>query len=237
MKLNHLFCFIVFFYSVITYSQTIPIYKTSNFLMIDGDLCDWKTPFLGPFIKHNSGQKATQETYVSLSWDSQNLYLGYRCSDSKIIGSARIHDYPIFDKDDLVEIFIDPDGNSRDYIEIGVNAFSSNYDMLIHCVSSVCGGWKTDISLDISQMETVSKINNDGYCVEIKIPFSSICDIKNGGFLIPTVNTKWKGNVFRIDYGRQTEYLAITAYTSSQFGFHQPEQFKTFEFKDIFTTN
>ena len=33
---------------------------------------------------------------------------------------------------------------------------------------------------------------------------------------------------------KQTDYLAISAYTGSQFGFHQPEQFKIFEFKDAF---
>jgi hypothetical protein len=237
MKMNHFFYFAFFCYSIVTYSQTIPIYKIINTPIIDGDLSDWKTPFIGSFIKHNSGQKGTQETYISLSWDSQNLYLGYRCSDSKIIGTERIHDYPIYGKDDLVEIFIDPDGDRQNYLEIGVNAFSTNYDMLIQCVSAVCGGWKTDVSLDISQMETVSKINDDGYCVEIKIPFSSLSNIKNSNFLIPTVNTKWKGNIFRIDYGNQTEYLAISAYNGSQFGFHQPEQFKIFEFKDVFNTN
>ncbi|HEU4789831.1 MAG TPA: carbohydrate-binding family 9-like protein [Flavobacterium sp.] len=205
-----------------------------NVPIIDGDLSDWKNPFIGPFVKHNSGEKGAQETYVSLSWDSQNLYLAYRCGDSKIVGSTRKHDYPIFDRDDLVEIFIDADGDSQNYLEIGVNAFSTNYDMLINCVSSDCGGWKTDISLDISQMETVSKIDKDGFCVEIKLPFSSLSTIKNSGFLIPTINTKWRGNIFRIDYGKETDYLAISAYNGSQFGFHQPEQFKTFEFKDVF---
>jgi hypothetical protein len=234
MNINHLFYFVFFCYSIVITSQTIPIYKITNAPIIDGDISDWKTPFIGPFVRHNSGEKGIQETYVSLSWDSQNLYLGYRCSDSKIVGSTRKHDYPIFERDDLVEIFIDPDGDSQNYLEIGVDAFSTNYDMIINCVSPDCGGWKTDISFDITQMETVSKINNNGYCVEIKIPFSSLSTIKNSGFLIPTVRTKWKGNLFRIDYGKQTDYLAISAYTGSQFGFHQPEQFKTFEFKDAF---
>jgi hypothetical protein len=234
MNIKHLFYFAFFCYSIIMHSQTIPIYKTTNTPVIDGDISEWETPFIGPFVMHNSGQKGTQETYVSLSWDSQNLYLGYRCTDSKIIGSARIHDYPIFDIDDLVEIFIDPDGDTKNYLEIGVNAFSTNYDMLIHCVLPVCGGWKTDISFNIPKMETFCKINKDGYCVEIKIPFFSLCNIKDSGFLIPTTNTKWKGNIFRIDYGNQTEYLSISAYNGSQFGFHQPEQFKTLEFKDVF---
>jgi len=233
MRIKHLLYFVTFCYSFVSYSQTIPIYKTTNVLTIDGDLSDWDTPFTGPFVIHNSGQKANQLTYVSFSWDSENLYLAYRCSDSKIIGSPKNHDTAIFNTDDLVEIFIDPDGDGLNYLEIGVNAYSSNYDMLIYCSAKSCGGWKTSLETDILQMETMSKITNEGFSVEIKIPFCSLTSIKDSGFKIPTIGTKWKGNVFRIDYGNQTEYQAITAYNGSQFGFHQPAQFKTFEFKDI----
>lgn len=230
MRLSRLFYFIVFSISFLSYSQTFPIYKTASPLVIDGDLSDWETPFFGPFVKHNSGLKATQETYAALSWDNENLYLAYKCIDSKIIGSAKKQDTPIFNTDDLVELFIDPDGDSKYYLEIGVNAFSGNYDMIINCISPLCGGWNTDISLDILRMETVSKHTTNGYNVEIKIPFSSLNAIKKAGFKTPIVGTKWKGNLFRIDYGSRTEYLGISSYSNLEYGFHKPEQFKTFVF-------
>ncbi|MDR7210324.1 hypothetical protein [Flavobacterium piscis] len=47
---------------------------------------------------------------------------------------------------------------------------------------------------------------------------------------MPSAETKWKGNAFRIDYGNTTEYLALEPYTTTDFGFHQPEEFITFEF-------
>ncbi|MCV9928774.1 carbohydrate-binding family 9-like protein [Flavobacterium sp. LS1R49] len=230
MKISCLFYLVVFNFSLLSYSQTFPIHKITNVITIDGDLSDWKTPFIGPFVIHDSGLKATQETYVSLSWDNENLYLAYRSKDSKIIGSAKKNDSQIFNTDDLVEFFMDPDGDSQNYIEVGVNAFSSNYDMIIHCVSPSCGGWDTDISLDIVGMKTASKITSDGYNVEIKIPFSSLTSIKDADFTTPIIGTKWKGNLFRIDYGNETEYQAISPYNDSKFGFHQPDQFKTFEF-------
>lgn len=232
MKLPHFFYVVGFCvsFSAKSQSQTFPIYKITNTLSIDGDLSDWKTPFIGPFVIHNSGLKATQATYVSLSWDNANVYLAYKSKDSKIIGSEKKKDAQLFKTDDLVELFLDPDGDSQNYIEIGVNAFSSNYDMIIHCVSPSCGGWNTDISLDILGIKTASKITTDGYNVEIMIPFSSLTSIKDSGFTIPVVGTKWKGNLFRIDYGNATEYLAISPYGALGYGFHQPEQFKTFEF-------
>ncbi|MEG1230152.1 MAG: hypothetical protein RSD71_15780, partial [Flavobacterium sp.] len=51
--------------STTSHSQTIPIYKTNQKLTVDGDLSDWKTPFSGPFVIHNSAEKASQNTMVS----------------------------------------------------------------------------------------------------------------------------------------------------------------------------
>ncbi|WP_338839364.1 carbohydrate-binding family 9-like protein [Flavobacterium ginsenosidimutans] len=211
-------------------SQNIPIPKTKSKISIDGDLSDWKTPFLGPFVIHDSEKKAVQNTFVSLSWDKKNLYLAYKCTDSNIIGKTQDKDSQIFYTDDLVEIFLDPDGDSHNYIEVGVNAFSTNYDLLLKCISPECGGWNTELNFDIKGIETVSNINSDGYTAEIKIPFSSLEKIENGGFIKPKIGTKWKGNAFRIDYGNTTEYLALHPYKSSKFGFHQPEEFAVFEF-------
>ena len=234
MKSNSILCILFLVFSIVGRSQNIPIYKTTEKLIIDGDLSDWEIPFIGPFVIHNSGMKATQKTFVSLSWSDENLYIAYSSEDSKIIGSKKKNDTQIYKTDDLVEIFIDPDGNGMYYAEIGVNAFSTNYDMIINCVSPDCGGWETSTAFNVLGMETSSKITFEGFCVEIKIPFSSLENIPNGNFKKPKIGTNWKGNVFRIDFGNQTDYLAITAYNGSKFGFHQPEQFKNFEFKDVF---
>lgn len=230
MKPGLLILLIGLIFSEILQSQTLPIHKTNEKITIDGDLSDWKTPFSGPFVIHNSGETATQNTFVSLSWNDENLFIAYRSTDSKIVGKAQKKDAQIFNTDDLVEIFIDADGDGQNYIEIGVNAFSSNYDLLLKCISPACGGWNTSTAFDISGLETVSKITPEGYNTEIKIPFSSLESIKNGNFSKPNVGTKWRGNTFRIDYGNITEYLALQPYKSLKFGFHQPEEFAVFEF-------
>lgn len=230
MKPGLLILLIGLIFSEILQSQTLPIHKTNEKITIDGDLSDWKTPFSGPFVIHNSGESATQNTFVSLSWNDENLFIAYRSTDSKIVGKAQKKDAQIFNTDDLVEIFIDADGDGQNYIEIGVNAFSSNYDLLLKCISPACGGWNTSTAFDISGLETVSKITPEGYNTEIKIPFSSLESIKNGNFSKPNVGTKWRGNTFRIDYGNITEYLALQPYKSLKFGFHQPEEFAVFEF-------
>lgn len=230
MKFSSFLFLLIFLYSIHTYSQTFPVHKTNDKITIDGDLTDWKTPFLGPFVIHNSGEKATQNTMVSLSWNDENLYIAYHSVDSKIVGKAQKKDSKIYEADDLVEVFIDPDGDGKNYLEIGVNAFSTNYDMLIKCIFPECGGWKTAMNFDIEGLEAVSKITPEGFDTEIKIPFSSLERIENGNFIKPKMGTKWKANTFRIDYGNTTEYLALQDYKSLKFGFHHPEEFAVFEF-------
>ncbi len=230
MKISKIALFFCFLFCLKNYSQNIPVYKTTETIIVDGDLSDWKTTFLGPFVIHNSGEKATQNTFVSLSWNDKNLYIAYRSDDSKIVGTSQMKDSKIYETDDLVEIFMDPDGDGKNYLEIGVNAFSANYDMLIKCPSSTCGGWNASMTFDISEIETISKTTPEGFCTEIKIPFSSLGKIKNGNFSQPKTGTKWKGNAFRIDYGNTTEYLALQHYKSLKFGFHQPQEFAVFEF-------
>jgi hypothetical protein len=224
--------FFIYMCSITVNSQNITIPKTNKKIIIDGDLSDWNTTFQGPFVIHNSGEKATQNTFVSLSWNNENFYIAYRSDDSKIVGADQQKDSQIFNTDDLVEIFIDPDGNGQNYIEIGVNAFSTNYDMLLKCISPDCGGWNTSMAFNITGLETVSKVTTKGFCTEIKIPFAALEEIENGNFAKPKSGTKWKGNLFRIDYGSTTEYLSLQPYKSSKFGFHQPQEFATFEFKE-----
>ena len=230
MKVIPIVSIFYFMCSITVFSQNIAIHKTVDKLNIDGDLSDWKTLFMGPFVIHNSGEKAIQNTMVSLSWNDDNLYIAYNSVDSKIIGSRQKKDSPIFNTDDLVEIFIDADGDGQNYVELGVNTFSTNYDMLLKCISPDCGGWKTSMTFNIEGLEAVSKTTPEGFSTEIKIPLSSLEKIQNGNFKKPVLGTKWKGNTFRIDYGNTTEYLALQPYKSLNFGFHQPEEFAVFEF-------
>jgi hypothetical protein len=230
MKFNFICFFLVLMFSTTVRSQEIMIHRTNEEVIIDGELSEWKAPFLGPFVVHNSGTKASQDTSISFLWNNEYLYVAYRCIDFNIIGNSKNRDSEIYKTDDLVELFIDPDGDGQNYIEIGANAYSTYYDMLIKCIIPICGGWNSTKDFNISGLEAASKITSEGFCTEIKIPFSSLAMIQNGNFNNPKVGTKWKGNAFRIDYGNSTEYLSLQHYKSKKFGFHQPDEFIIFKF-------
>ena len=75
--------------------------------------------FSAPYIK----------TSVSLMWDPAYLYVRFVCKDQEIYTPVHGHDAPIY-QGDAVEIFIDPVGDARQWIELEFNADNDVFDQL-----------------------------------------------------------------------------------------------------------
>lgn len=241
-------CFIsswIFLNSMAFAVDTDTLHLQQNTIVIDGNLNDWVTiPYSSTFVKHDDNTTSTQKTKAKVTWDNENLYLAFDVEDTEIVGKIQSQDAAFFETDDLVEFFIDPDGDGQNYLEIGINASGSVYDYVIKCPNASCGGWADDQVFDVKDMEIETTIDgtlnnpNDvdtGYIVECKIPFSSLTNISAGNFTKPSNNNSWKMNLFRIDYGikNSVEYQAWTPH--NVFGFHQPSKFGVIHFKTLIT--
>lgn len=220
------------------------LHLQQNTIVIDGKLNDWATiPYSSEFVKHDDNSKTSQITRAKVTWDDANIYLAFDVEDTEIIGKMQQQDSRFFETDDLIEFFIDPDGDGQNYLEIGINASGSVYDYVIKCPNSSCGGWADNQAFDVQGIEIKTTIDgtlnnaNDvdkGYIVECKIPFSALT-IENGNFKKPSNNTAWKVNLFRIDYSTKTpvEYQSWTPHNA--FGFHQPAKFGVLHFMNVVT--
>lgn len=92
----------------------------SNFSMALGPEAEGLTPY-------------TTDAYML--WDSDNFYLRYICQDSELyLPLTGRRDLEIY-QGDAVEIFFDPKGDGREYIEIQVNAKNDIYDQLCFVVT------------------------------------------------------------------------------------------------------
>ena len=174
---------------------------------------------------------------MKLAWDSENLFVAYYVEDTEQTFTALNQDGYIFQKDDLVEFFIDPDGDGVNYIEVGVNGLNVYYDFIIKCPGGDCGAWSDDQVFDLQGFESAVTKDNSQYTVEIKIPFTALNAVTDGGFTTPMDGDSWKANFFRIDQtsGASAEYQAWNSHES--FGYHQPSKFGTITFKEVFTSS
>jgi hypothetical protein len=140
--------------------------------VIDGRLDDavWKTAVvLRNFYQTNPGDNVapSKPTEVLLGFDKKNLYVAFRCFDdpSKVRATIAKRDQ-IFD-DDNVGIYLDTFNDQRKAYVLAFNPLGIQADG-VHTEGS--GG---DFSVDLV-MESKGVITDEGYAVEVAIPFASL---------------------------------------------------------------
>lgn len=228
-------------------NDSYSIQKVISSPTIDGVLSDWEGVSKMNYSVHTDGSVASTSGTAQAVWDDNAIYFAFSISDSDVSSKYTSQDDKLFNNDDLVEIFLDFDGSGKDYLELGVSAANINYD-LTACPAVTCGGWFGSglNGYDISGLETAVIVNgtinnssdtDQGYIVEVKIPFSGLTTAPDANFTTPQIGTVWKGNVYSIDYNtgatvdQANDYLSWS--TLNSFGFHQPSKFASFEFVGV----
>jgi hypothetical protein len=140
--------------------------------VIDGKLDDevWKTAVvLKDFYQTQPGDniEPSKETRVYLGYDPKFIYLAFHCFDdpSKVRANIPKRDQ-IFD-DDYVGILFDTFNDRRKAYEFDFNPLGIQADGIW------TDGQAEDFSLDIV-MESKGMVTEDGYTIEIAIPFKSL---------------------------------------------------------------
>jgi hypothetical protein len=140
--------------------------------VIDGTLDDeaWKTAaVLKDFYQIQPGDNIppTKPTEVLLGYDEKNWYIAYRAFDEKGDVRATVCKRDNIWGDDNVGMFIDTFNDKR-------RAYSLFFNPLgIQADGTISDNGNEDYSLDIV-MESKGTLNDDGYTVEIAIPFKSL---------------------------------------------------------------
>ena len=70
-------------------------------------------------------------TTAKMLWDEDNLYFLISVDDPDIWSTMTIRDKDCLCKEETIEIFIDPDGDGKDYAEIHINCLSTINDIWI----------------------------------------------------------------------------------------------------------
>lgn len=180
-------------------------------------------------------------TRARMVWDDEYLYFAFACQDPDI--------WALFDQEDdemwseeVVEVFIDPDGDARNYLELEVNPLNAWVDLRIVELEPK---WVASKDWDIVGLKTAVQVYgtvNDtsdvdlGWTCEIAIPWAAMADSINGGAR-PLPGDQWRLNLYRIErtagraarqhtaadaerarplYGRLSEILAAAGVESAR---------------------
>ncbi|NKB90313.1 MAG: hypothetical protein GKS06_19070 [Acidobacteria bacterium] len=142
-------------------------------------------------------------------------------------------------EEEVVEIFIDPDGDQRNYVEVEVNPANALCDLM---VASAYPRLDADIDWDFPGVETRVKDLQDGGVVVgwtalVRLPWAGFSSVPGTDVALPPHSgDSWTFNVFRIkrpggpsDPERDLVLNAWSPVPANSF--HVPEVFRTMEFE------
>ena len=154
-------------------AQPVRLIRFDKPPVIDGTLDDeaWqKATVLSDFYQTNPGDNTppSYPTDVMIGYDSTNLYLAFHAKDdpSRVRATVAKRDN-VLATDDSVRVLLDTYNDRRRAYVLVFNPFGVQQDGIL------TEGTGTDYTVDIL-MESAGKLTEEGYSVEVAIPFKSL---------------------------------------------------------------
>jgi len=187
-------------------------YKTDKPVTTDGKLTEgsWQSAkWTEDFIDIEGSKKPVPrfQTRVKMLWDDTFLYIAAELEEADIRGSLKQRDTVIFYDNDF-EIFIDPDGDTREYYEIEMNALNTIWDLLLTGPYRDGDDGKAITSWDIMGLRTgidiQGTLNKPGdvdkcWIVEAAIPWQVLKECAANGSK-PKNGDQWRFNFSRVEW-------------------------------------
>ena len=144
------------------------------------------------------------KTQFKTLWDEENLYFYSKMEDPHIWGNLKQRDTIIYYNNDF-EIFIDPNGDTHNYMEIEINALNTVWDLFLtkpyRNKATVLNQW--DLKGLQSSVYVSGTLNDSSdidkfWTVEIAIPWDSIRE--ETGKKLPILDQTWRFNFSRVHW-------------------------------------
>jgi hypothetical protein len=144
-------------------------------------------------------------TRAKMLWDEHCLYIGAELEEPHVWGTLTEHDSVIFHDNDF-EVFLDPDGDNHNYVELEINALNTTWDLLLP--KPYRDGGPAVNGFELHGLQTAVWVDgtaNDpsdedrGWTVEIAIPWSAIRDVA-GCPCPPSAGDHWRINFSRVQW-------------------------------------
>jgi len=139
-----------------------------------------------------TGDAVLEATKVKARWDDRALYVRFECFDSYAVSGYTNRKDPLWEQD-VVEMFIDEEGDCRRYMELVVSPNGVLCDLMIdHDDESEPLRFQVDEKWEVQGFEQMIEAEGDRRTYTFAIPFSNFSKA-------PRAGTEWRINFFRID--------------------------------------
>ncbi len=195
----------------VAWTQTVPqkyvAQKTIQALAIDGidgEMAWQAAPWSSPFIDIEGAVEPKYASQMKMLWDTEYLYFFAKMEEPHVWGTLKQRDTVVFYNNDF-EIFIDPDGDTHNYMEFEMNALNTVWDLFLtkpyRNSGRVLNGW--DIAGLKTAVQVKGTLNNPtdsdmGWSVEIAMPWTALLEAANPKSI--PVNHFWRINFSRVNW-------------------------------------
>ena len=141
-------------------------------------------------------------TQVKMLWDQHNFYIAARLEEPQVCATLTKHDAVVYQDNDF-EVFIDPNGDARDYCEIEINAHNTVFDLLLRRTYRDGGpalhdwnlaGLRTAVFVD-GTLNDPSDVDR-AWTVEMALPWKAL------GEFARTPSPPKDGDIWRVNFSR-----------------------------------
>ena len=218
------------------------ITRTSGTITIDGKLDEtsWGSAREVALVDTRTGKDVPLKTTIKCLWDDTNLYVGFYCEDPDAWANYTEEDDKLWEEE-VVELFIDPDGNGHSYYEHEINPVNAKVDLyVINAGKRLNGKYKGWFDWDFKNIQSEVFVDGDGkksgtndkfWVVEVAVPFDDLWELDE---VPPKDGDMWRMNLYRIERGKPDDrsddwYAAFNP--TIRASFHTPWKFGEFYFK------
>ena len=203
----------------VAYEHPIPFaprqylcYRSAKPIQVDGALSDtaWAAaPWTDDFTDIEGSRKPAPSlrTRAKMLWDDEYFYIAAELTEPHLWANLTQRDAVIFHDDDF-EVFIDPDGDGRQYAELEMNALNTVWDLLLFAPYHLAETPSYTNHWDIRGLKTAVQLqgtlnrpeDTDAYWrIEIAIPFSVLTELGSHKGR-PQPGEQWRVNFSRVDW-------------------------------------
>jgi hypothetical protein len=170
-----------------------------------------------------SGRPPRWGTEVRLGWSGDVLQGLYQCQDPNPWATKTTRDDALWEEE-VVEVFLDPFGDSLCYFEIEINPLNTVTDLIVRRTWT---GLKKDFRWKCQGLVTACGTLAYGWVAAFQIPFESLGDCH------PARSPVWRVNFSRIDRPKE-QPLELSAWSPTLVkSFHVPGRFGLLRFDQV----
>ena len=181
------------------------------------------------FVYSDARARAPLACQARVVWTDHAVYFAFDVADRDLDAPHTTRDAPLYTRD-VVEVFIDPDGDMKEYFEFEVSPRGTVFDARF---PSYRENLERSKQFSAASFEVAVRVNGTldsaeedrGYIVEMKVDYSDL-----GLATAPKAGERWRINMFRIDYHGPND-ADYTAWTAPLVGdFHALDRFGQLHF-------